>query len=1317
MSIQCIEEEKEVSLRGVFTEAEAKSEFDFGLLPQLNNKSSCLFIASKDFHALKIKAFCEFMKRNIQHSSFMTPGEIKDLILSSEKMPKTLDRKTLFGEEMKIDPSTTQNPYFLSHEIVIQLKTRIYELFGLSYSGSANVWVKKHVSLSEADSLLACLCPFQIQALFQESHNQFCHWIEKELNPKPNDDQQDIQEELGERNEEQQHPQEEEEEEKVEEQGVEQIKQKEQDTLKKMFRGHSFVRVCLIQACFFILAVHHFLAHKQVLTSFLLEHMELFETFQKAGLNALDALDRKCLFWKIKLSLRKAYEDKLSFFQMQTQIQIQLSRYLDFQNWCVIEEEEQRPILNDFYGDENQKEEKKALLCVQKESIQPEYQAHQHLYEYASKQHLHVIEPLSDSLTFSYFEDMTLRDWFYETKRLPQLQKTHFTPFFFDPDSTFIDETSRCHLFVQQLALLSTDDNKIYFLRKYSILACSELKFVQCDYYCIVRFCQRFLGLFYLPNLQDPKPFHMGHLLIVRSLFPSANHVFRVLTFLIEQCQKSSDQLFFWTTTQDQNYIRLLHALVFFCQHVRTSNFGETKTMQSLKNVFSHPYLLIQRFKCVFLSSESPFLDPYDLEVFLLTQLWFQECFETHMYEWLSEIACLPSKKFVRAELFPKSEYGSNRIYQKKAPFSHKAVYNLLGPSWSHVCAKLDCGQEIFDMSLFCKHHQTFQPLSDLKDIKSSHRDLFRTAATSTSAFLKARRSCVSFPHPASQPHALSYPNAQGQLVDCLVLGQPSPLPFHLEQGKQTVIHWLGGYTRLQSLPWSNLCLAGGSCFTALTARAAYHSTSSVCFQSPFDRNALDSSNSLAVKDLDWFLIYQEDTKSQPLPQKLEFICKVIIDFIHCFIEPDAQTLEHFLCEWLTTVQYRTCSNSYYKEDFDLFMYWKLKDHQNILASLLPEFKLTPFSLSFVDPQTHIKHQLILRIYQSVEQVLSGFDLDSSCVGFDGSQFKAMPRFVRCLQTGLNMVQSGRQSKSFSSRLMKYFYRGVAICLPQLNKDKISLLYWFTLQAGGPKALHSNLQNGVSGILQQYTLFLNSSPVTSSSDYEVDINMNYRNFWNLFCAKNFLFQNNYNSKRSDPESLAALSEIILPFKRQLSDLFHKRMQQNDWMKLFFKYWLRKHSLGPLQKIGSFSSYLKEYHSDVFQKSVQKLSEVLPTFHRHLQTVFQHSFERMEALSTEHTEKKEENNSLDLQSLSLEEKKVLDLTERVKLPFIAWNLKDVFSLKKQTLFDPLLFMFVNPYQHLPISMDSFFVSANPTRQNYGTFHPSSEDWFATLEEYK
>jgi hypothetical protein len=100
---------------------------------------------------------------------------------------------------------------------------------------------------------------------------------------------------------------------------------------------------------------------------------------------------------------------------------------------------------------------------------------------------------------------------------------------------------------------------------------------------------------------------------------------------------------------------------------------------------------------------------------------------------------------------------------------------------------------------------------------------------------------------------------------------------------------------------------------------------------------------------------------------------------------------------------------SYYHEqlapasDVDLFLYGLTKEpaiekirqiERNVRDALLVETTTvrTKNAITIVS-QYPVRHvQIVLRIYKSVSEILTGFDVDCSCAAYDGNQVWASPR-------------------------------------------------------------------------------------------------------------------------------------------------------------------------------------------------------------------------------------------------------------------------------------------------------------------------------------
>ncbi|KAF2721724.1 ankyrin [Polychaeton citri CBS 116435] len=86
-------------------------------------------------------------------------------------------------------------------------------------------------------------------------------------------------------------------------------------------------------------------------------------------------------------------------------------------------------------------------------------------------------------------------------------------------------------------------------------------------------------------------------------------------------------------------------------------------------------------------------------------------------------------------------------------------------------------------------------------------------------------------------------------------------------------------------------------------------------------------------------------------------------------------------------------------------------------------------------PTRHV--QIVLRIYKSISEILTGFDVDCSCAAFDGNQVWASPRALVAFMTQTNTVDLTRRSPSYENRLSKYSHRGFEVYWPNLKRSRI----------------------------------------------------------------------------------------------------------------------------------------------------------------------------------------------------------------------------------------------------------------------------------------
>lgn len=134
--------------------------------------------------------------------------------------------------------------------------------------------------------------------------------------------------------------------------------------------------------------------------------------------------------------------------------------------------------------------------------------------------------------------------------------------------------------------------------------------------------------------------------------------------------------------------------------------------------------------------------------------------------------------------------------------------------------------------------------------------------------------------------------------------------------------------------------------------------------------------------------------------------------------------------------------------DVDLFLYGMTEEQaiekvkhieRSIRDSILTETTTirTKNAITIVSqyPTRHI--QIVLRLYSSISEILLGFDVDCSCVAYDGEQVYASPRALAAYMTQTNTIDLTRRSPSYENRLSKYSHRGFEVYWPLLDRSRI----------------------------------------------------------------------------------------------------------------------------------------------------------------------------------------------------------------------------------------------------------------------------------------
>ena len=78
-----------------------------------------------------------------------------------------------------------------------------------------------------------------------------------------------------------------------------------------------------------------------------------------------------------------------------------------------------------------------------------------------------------------------------------------------------------------------------------------------------------------------------------------------------------------------------------------------------------------------------------------------------------------------------------------------------------------------------------------------------------------------------------------------------------------------------------------------------------------------------------------------------------------------------------------------------------------------------------------------MRVYKSVSEILTGFDIDAAGGAYDGKQVYVTPRALGSFITQINHVDLSRRSPSYENRLSKYSHRNFEVYWPELDRSRI----------------------------------------------------------------------------------------------------------------------------------------------------------------------------------------------------------------------------------------------------------------------------------------
>lgn len=81
--------------------------------------------------------------------------------------------------------------------------------------------------------------------------------------------------------------------------------------------------------------------------------------------------------------------------------------------------------------------------------------------------------------------------------------------------------------------------------------------------------------------------------------------------------------------------------------------------------------------------------------------------------------------------------------------------------------------------------------------------------------------------------------------------------------------------------------------------------------------------------------------------------------------------------------------------------------------------------------------KIITKLYNSITDIFTNFDLDCCCVGYSKGNLYALPRFIRSLAYSGNIFDPEKQSSNYIHRLKKYIKKNFSLFIPGMKKNDI----------------------------------------------------------------------------------------------------------------------------------------------------------------------------------------------------------------------------------------------------------------------------------------
>lgn len=252
-----------------------------------------------------------------------------------------------------------------------------------------------------------------------------------------------------------------------------------------------------------------------------------------------------------------------------------------------------------------------------------------------------------------------------------------------------------------------------------------------------------------------------------------------------------------------------------------------------------------------------------------------------------------------------------------------------------------------------------------------------------------------------------------------------------------------------------------------------------------------------------------------------------------------------------------------YYQDIDLFLVCKEEEAMSIIIELMKTAKdmsdvmLTSNSISFYVGLSRTMYQIILRVYKSKAEIITGFDIDCCCALWDGTYVWITPRCLYSWVNACNTINLDLLSTTYEPRLEKYLTRGFdVITFMNIKSDVLfkafnnskKVMSWDSNE-GSLKILIPGKINAevkiCNGLLALLIISLKESYLKIVSDYEIGENK----YMIILNNKNYIpidhpnlkikFESMNLKNKCDVDIIKSLKLKIRNPGEQISGSFHK----------------------------------------------------------------------------------------------------------------------------------------------------------------------------------